>query len=260
MMEALKPSVVNDHVSSSPVSVRIRSTREEDIEQIASLLASAGSDNSNNGMFNWGASIAHMRRVASFQSLLLLRCQTIREGNKAFSKVTKDCQDVQVSDSDRLRLIWEHDGFRTKLQKAATMSAEPHLWKEHNFYVCPQDTCQLQHILLTAEDVSSGTVVGFCEVAMMSAPHGEDSRAPTIANLATSSQYRRRGIAGDLLASATRYVKQHWDLSHEIALYVSNDNDAAVSLYSKHGFERHGAMDDDKLYMTMQNRVPELRS
>lgn len=246
-----------------PIAVRIRATREEDIGPISDLLATTTTTSETEhrkGIFNFGVSmVTQMKRSTSFQSLLLHRFQAIEEGKKALSKVAQQCIDAQVSDADRLRLIWNHDAFRSKLQKAATMSNEPHMWKEHNFSLCPQGASQLQHIMLTAEDTLSGTIVGFCEVAMMSSPDHHDTSnplksamgIPTIANLATSPQYRRRGIASSLLASATRYVQRNWETSsNEVALYVSKDNDRAVSLYKKYGFqERQSSVDDDKLYM-----------
>lgn len=254
-MDVFKPVKAGDDVTVRvPVSVRIRSTREEDIGQISSLLASAAADSANDGPFNFGASIAKIKRSASFHSLLLHRYQTMREGYIALSKVNKLCLDKQVSDADRLRLIWDHDAFRSKIQKAATMSNEPHLWKEHNFSLCPQDPSQLQHIMLTAEDSLSGSVVGFCEVAMMSSPEDETSCKPTIANLATCLQYRRRGIASNLLTTVVRYVKQQWDSSDEIALYVSKDNENAISLYTKHGFVRENTFEGDSVYMTLNTR------
>ena len=250
-----------------PIAVRIRATREEDIGPVSDLLASTTTTTSGmehrNGIFNFGVSmVTHMKRSTSFHSLLLQRFQTIEEGKRALSKVSQKCVDAQVSDADRLRLIWNQDAFRNKLQKAAAMSNEPHLWKEHNFSLCPQGASQLQHIMLTAEDTLSGSIVGFCEVAMMSSPDHHDTSdttpvptigIPTIANLATSPQYRRRGIASSLLTSATRYVQQCWETSsNEIALYVSKDNERAVSLYTKYGFEeRSFGVDEDKLFMTM---------
>jgi ribosomal protein S18 acetylase RimI-like enzyme len=255
-MDVFKPAITDADVSVHvPVSVRIRSTRMEDIEQISSLLASAAADGTNDGQFNFAASIAKMKRSASFHSLLLHRYQTMREGYIALSKVNNLCLGKQVSEADRMRLIWDHDSFRSKVQKAATMSNEPHAWKEHNFSLCPQDPSQLQHIMLTAEDSLSGSVLGFCEVAMMSSPEDETSCKPTIANLATCLQYRRRGIASNLLSTVVRYVKQQWDSSDEIALYVSKDNENAISLYKKHGFVRQTSVEDANVYMILKTRI-----
>jgi ribosomal protein S18 acetylase RimI-like enzyme len=264
---ALTPSATEEQSpvnSQESISIRIRSTREDDIPQVATLLATAAVDDTR---YNWAASIECLRRVASFQSLLLLRYQTIREGSKAASKVMQEIEEdflhnhdddeELLSQTDRLRLIWEQDAFRSKVQRAARMSSEPHLWKEYNFAVSPQDPRHLQHIMLTAEDVSSGTVVGFCEVAMMSGPNNEERcAAPTIANLATSPHYRRRGIAAGLLESVSRYVKQYWEEADDLALYVAKDNARAVSLYKKQGFQSEGPAGDDKWYMTVKTHAP----
>jgi ribosomal protein S18 acetylase RimI-like enzyme len=266
---ALAPSAATEEQSSvndsQSLSIRIRSTREDDIPQVAMLLATAA-QSIDDKKYNWVASIECLRKVASFQTLLLLRYQTIREGSKAASKVTEEDEILQnddglLSQTDRLRLIWEQDAFRSKVQKSARMSSEPHLWKEYNFALCPEDPRHLQHIMLTAEDVFSGAVVGFCEVAMMSGPNSSNEHcAPTIANLATSAQYRRRGIAAGLLESVSRYVKQYWEEADDLALYVAKDNARAVSLYKKHGFKPDGSFGDDKWYMTVKTHAPVRRA
>lgn len=59
-----------------------------------------------------------------------------------------------------------------------------------------------------------------------------------ICNVAVSSDYRRRGVAGALLEHLIDYARGH-SLS-EITLEVRTSNDAARNLYEKFGFERLG--------------------
>jgi ribosomal protein S18 acetylase RimI-like enzyme len=98
--------------------------------------------------------------------------------------------------------------------------------------------------MITAVNDDTGEVVGFVEIAMLPVPPSIESSndstiipyAPTIANLVTCPEYRRRGIASTLLESAKRYVKQQWDRAPHIGLKVDDDNAPAINLYRKHGF------------------------
>lgn len=63
-----------------------------------------------------------------------------------------------------------------------------------------------------------------------------------ITNIAVLPEYRRRGIAGDLLYEMENCACK---LSlNEISLEVRASNSPAISLYSKHGFERVGQRKD----------------
>lgn len=245
-----QPSALGvDYSAKIASAVKIRSTHEDDIDEISAILAAEAFVPSGS---SWMGSINHLRRVASFQSLLSQRHQVMKEGHKALSRVLQDYEGV--SDADQLRLVWNHDAFRSRLRRAAAVSTEPHLWKEHNFALCPTDISHLQHLMVTAK-AEDGTIVGFCEVAMLEAPDGS-SYSPTIANLVINEDYRRQGIGQSLLESVTRYVQQNWN-AEELALYVAKDNEGAVSLYQKAGFQWQRD-DEDKWYMTKQlSRVSE---
>jgi ribosomal protein S18 acetylase RimI-like enzyme len=237
------------HVESpTPLSLLVRSTKEDDLNDIASLLASA-TVNIDESRRNWKISMNVNRNKAAFYTLLSHRFQAVQEGKKAAAKLVSE--DALLSETDRIRLLWSHDSFRRKLEKAVNMAKEPHIWKQHNFRYCPNNPNSLRHAMITAEDSNTGDVVGFCEVSMM-ADCTFTAYAPTIANLATCSKYRRRGIASALLKSAKRYVHFQW--SHdEITLYVENENKGAIALYSKQGFRPKGfdsSEKDGKLYMT----------
>jgi ribosomal protein S18 acetylase RimI-like enzyme len=275
------------------IRIRIRSTREEDIDQVASLLSYAivdppTSKNSNsNGAaavaaaaaFHWKSSIDLLRTKVAVESLLRSRIQAMREGQRFLSAggiAASSSDDLTTTtwrttaSSDRLRLLWSNDAFRNKMEKAAKLSTEPHIWGEHNFALVPNDPCWLQHKMFTAQDARSGEIVAFCEVAMLSVPsdhdhgnihdnidHNDDEEeccssmngAPTIVNLVTSSQHRRRGIGSRLLKTAERFVLNQWSSSSssaaaaaaaadELALYVDKGNKEAISVYTNMGFEK----------------------
>ena len=59
-----------------------------------------------------------------------------------------------------------------------------------------------------------------------------------ICNVAVSSDYRRRGVAGALLEHLIDYA--HGNSLSEITLEVRTSNQAARNLYEKFGFERLG--------------------
>ncbi len=201
--------------------LRIRSTTENDLAEVASLLASASisADESQ-----WKQQIA-----------------------------ARDA----TPDVDRMKLLWSHHDFRRKVEKAATLAKEPHVLRSSDFCIPPDDPKALHHAMITAEDVTTGTIVGFCEIAMLAHPSSSQDEvefiasAPTIVNLASSTRHRRRGIASSLLKSAKELVQRQWS-SNEIALYVDSANKGAISLYSKHGFilKDCSKRDGGELYMT----------
>eukprot|EP00543_Licmophora_paradoxa_P012095 CAMPEP_0202465148 /NCGR_PEP_ID=MMETSP1360-20130828/64551_1 /ASSEMBLY_ACC=CAM_ASM_000848 /TAXON_ID=515479 /ORGANISM="Licmophora paradoxa, Strain CCMP2313" /LENGTH=314 /DNA_ID=CAMNT_0049088761 /DNA_START=1 /DNA_END=945 /DNA_ORIENTATION=+ len=241
-----------------PISLRIRSTREDDVGEISTLLATA-SIGADGPSLNWKQRIDMLRVKRFLQSLLEQRFHVLRIGREAATAIDQNTECV-ISDADRLRLVWEHANFAVQLEKASKMSSEPHVWKQHNFALCPPDAVHLQHIMMTAMDSTTGTIVGFCEVAMMTPPDSVEkdnnkvTRLPTIANLVTNTQYRRQGIATSLLKSATRFVRDRWE-SDEIGLYVYKDNQRAASLYQKLGFEAVCSAGDknDKLFMSLRS-------
>lgn len=244
----------SDNVAApSPLVLRIRLTREDDLPEISSLLASACIAEEES-QWNWKTSMEVLRNKVDMQNLLASRYGAIKEGKRAATRVPLD---DSITDSDKMRLLWSHDAFRRKLKKAATLAKEPHLWKQCDFSVAPQDPNTLRHAMITAEDVITGSIVGFCEIAMLALPSSSQDEltsvavAPTIANLASSSKHRRRGIASSLLKSAKEYVQRQWS-SDEIALYVDSANEGAISLYSKHGFipKSLSERDGGELYMS----------
>jgi ribosomal protein S18 acetylase RimI-like enzyme len=246
-----KDSVVQ--VPAKTAKVRIRSTREQDLDEISRLLANAIVDRdtlSPQPSGNWKTYMKFLNTKASMKSLLSNRYQVLREGNRALTMYNGRSEDE--FSMDRLELLWSHDDFRTKLEKAVMMSKEPHVWGKHNFAYSPSNVCHLQHLMMTAFDANSGKIIGFCEVAMMTRPHSHDDSTPTIANLVTSTAYRRMGVGSGLLKSALRFVHEYWREADEVALFVDRSNWGAASLYSKLGFCKAALCEeqDGMLYMT----------
>ena len=242
-----------------PIRVRIRSTQERDLQEIASLLAS-GTVRSNEApstatlAWNWKASIQVLTTADTLQSALRHRFQALQEGKMSLMNASGD-----ISRAECLRLLWNQDSFRRKVERAAAISTDPHVWKGYNFTTCLTNSNVLQHVMISAEDAVTGQVVGFLEVAMMESKMegnlSDDDHprgcVPTIANVVISPNYQRLGIASGLLTSALRYVKQTWS-DTEIALYVDKANTRARTLYRKCGFELISDTGDksDKLYMS----------
>jgi len=245
-------------ISRSPLEYRIRTTREDDIDEIASLLSATAENGSN-----WKAKIENLRRLQCFKENLKTRYKSLCEGKRAFKRVRKklrenynDDEISSIPDMDQLRYLWnENQVLRESIRKASFQSNEPHPWKEHNFATCPPEATYLQHAMITVEHARLGHIVGFCEVGMILPPSGSDANNvkvyPTIANLVTAKSYRRRGIGKTLLESVKKYVRIHWN-ADQIALYVKKSNDEAKSLYAKQGYEELCSIDDtDECYMTI---------
>jgi ribosomal protein S18 acetylase RimI-like enzyme len=231
------------------IRVRIRTARESDIVQVSNLLSNAlVSSSSEANVVNWRIKLEVLKSKAGVETLLRSRMLAIRAGQKLSHVLALP----DLSEFDRLRLLWSHDTLRNKIENAARLSSEPHIWKHHaNFALAPGDPDWLQHKMIAAEDAASGEIIGFCEVAMLSLPmmaEGDEGCsvecAPTIVNLVTSPKHRRRGIASSLVKTASRLVQQHWS-TDELNLYVDKDNTAALTMYSKLGFEKSASIERD---------------
>jgi ribosomal protein S18 acetylase RimI-like enzyme len=217
-----------------PISLRVRSTKEADLDGIIHILALAfidPYDQERNVMMNFRLKIEMLKAKAGYSTILHSRLQAVQTGIKMAAKWEQELQD-----SDNLRRMWSNDGFRNKVEKAARLSNEPHVWTRHNFAYAPERAHWLQHKMFTAEDKITGQVIGYCEVAMLSDPtgKGEKDALPTIANLAILPQYRRRGIASRLVRSASRFVLQKWNFD-TISLFVAKENGPALFMYSNLG-------------------------
>ncbi len=251
--------------------LRIRSTHMGDIPEIANMLTyalveeEAATNSNKNQQFPSPLNFRFRKIRSGVAPLLQSRMDAIQFG-KNMIKENGGILD-NLSQSDQLRLLWSNDAFRNRIEKAASYSNEPHIWKEHNFVCAPQSYDWLFHKMITAENALTGEIVGFCEIAMLSQP-GDSSESwtswneecsleenvpgsPTIVNLITSRDYRRRGVGSAVMNSAMNYLEKTSPTWNEMALYVEEDNDAAISVYERLGFRKtHRVESKKQWYMT----------
>jgi ribosomal protein S18 acetylase RimI-like enzyme len=181
---------------------------------------------------------------------------------------------AQESEENRLKALWAtYSEVPALIEKAAQQTGEDNVWQNHNFVLTPTDMNWFNHLQITAQDIATGNVVGFCEVAMLSNPSAfndacrittttvvltdnnnikseddDDKRrqekqfSPGITNLATSANYRRRGIGTRLLRHVERFVAMYWK-AERLGLFVEKDNDAAIALYTKLGYQSEATCD-----------------
>jgi len=239
--------------------LRIRSTHMGDIPEIASMLTHALLEEEGQTKQQYPSPLNfRFRKIRSgVAPLLQSRMEAIQFGDILRNQHASILQ--TLTQTDQLRLLWSNDGFRNQIETAASLSNEPHIWKEHNFMCAPQNFDWLFHKMMTAENTLNGEIVGFCEIAMLSQPeeivestekssssYWDDEcsleetlpGAPTIMNLVTSREYRRRGVGSAVMNSAMNYLQKSSPTWNEMALYVEADNDAAIRMYEGLGFRK----------------------
>ena len=252
--------------STAPATVIVRKTTKDDIAQISILLAMASAGNDALDSSNWNTKMQILRDQNTYNKLLSQRLDVLEAGKKAARKaqdalVDEECIFNKDGHTDhRNHFMWYDNAFRQKLERAvkAVDATERHAWHGYNFAIPPNPSL-LQHVMLTAVDANTDTVAGFCEVAMLPSPDdasGHSHCLPMIANLVTSPDYRRRGVASNLLKSARRYVRCCWGPCDDmpLGLYVERDNTAAKALYARQGFVEEGTCSHKttRLYMSLQ--------
>jgi ribosomal protein S18 acetylase RimI-like enzyme len=254
--------IQNEYIVVQPrLKLRIRSTAPEDISIVSTILAHALLEEKDTRHrqtqlpFNFKKHMEFLMTKTGMASMLHSRMDAMITGKKLWQSINDDSPtEDELNDIHKLRYLWSSEIFRTKLEKACKMSHEPHSWNDYNFACAPQDADKLFHKMMTAENVATGEIVGFCEVALLSQPADwrseedisyyisqqektdEMDAVPTIVNLVTPAEYRRRGIASSILRSASRYV-QLQGCSNELALYVEEKNLGAVRMYERLGFK-----------------------
>jgi ribosomal protein S18 acetylase RimI-like enzyme len=278
---------INSNQQLAELNLRIRSTVESDIKEIANILTHALIEEEQDKTVPQ----KNHRRVSPFNfkfkstvsgvtSLLQSRIDSIKIGKKFLTEgSTSSLESPPLTEADQLRMLWSNDKFRSNIENAASLSNEPHIWKDHNFMCAPQSFDWLFHKMITAENTLTGEIVGFCEIAMLSKPslddddctttttmdHGltiqdvEDEcsirdvdAVPTIINFITSPEYRRRGVGSSIVNSALKYVHTTWPGAETtMALYVEEDNTNAINMYKRLGFKTQRKVEStQQLYMT----------
>lgn len=85
-------------------------------------------------------------------------------------------------------------------------------------------------VFLVAED-GGGTAIGYAGMQVV----GDEG---FFANVATSPDHRRQGVADALIKALAAYGKAH--ALYRLTLEVRVSNAAAIALYEKHGFQKDG--------------------
>ena len=265
--------------------LRIRPTDAGDINKIANMLTHAlleedssehGNTKRNEQQFLSPYNFKFRNTRSGVAPLIESRMNAITIGRDIMNNNLSNGVLDDLTEADKLRFLWSNDKFRNSVEKAASLSNEPHIWKEHNFVCAPQSFNWLFHKMITAENTLDGEIIGFCEIAMLSKPSDEDPSdvstrtllnhldeecnlvenvpgVPTIVNLVTSAEYRRRGVGSSVINSAIKFLQKSSPAWNEIALYVEENNDAAIKMYERLGFQKIRRVESKKQwYMVRQ--------
>ncbi|KAL7472543.1 hypothetical protein ACHAXS_012913 [Conticribra weissflogii] len=256
---------------------RIRRTRSADLDVVSSMLAmeSASPRRNEDGTiaWNWNDGVKRLRAKSLLEMQLRHRLLAVEEGRKIISNIYDDVsiqgsygeeECLLLSDEDTCSILWSNDKFRSKVKSAVVNSQEVSVWHNHNFDLTPHDSAFLHHAMMSVVEASNGDVVGFCEVAWLPTRSQDEGfsngglvaenvslprYAPAIFNLVTSQSHRRMGIATRVIKFASKFVTTKWCSSAPLGLYVRSDNQSAMRLYARNGFEVVGKNHDGLLYM-----------
>lgn len=193
---------------------RIRRTQASDLDAISTMLAMESMPPSQE-TWNWNDGMKHLRIKSQLGKQLAHRLAVLEEGRKVIENkqkmVNDDDHDDDVcsilSEDDTLcHALWTNDNFRSKLKTAVSNSQEENAWTSHNFNLAPTYE-MLNHVMMSVEEVSSGDVIGFCEVAWLPSP-----------TIITSSCH----VDNENIASFLQSTNINYDEGQRI--HVSNDS------------------------------------
>eukprot|EP00535_Pseudo-nitzschia_heimii_P006847 CAMPEP_0197188232 /NCGR_PEP_ID=MMETSP1423-20130617/17486_1 /TAXON_ID=476441 /ORGANISM="Pseudo-nitzschia heimii, Strain UNC1101" /LENGTH=326 /DNA_ID=CAMNT_0042640019 /DNA_START=269 /DNA_END=1246 /DNA_ORIENTATION=+ len=266
--------------------LRIRPTGEGDIKKITNMLTNAlleedalehGVTKSDGQNFLSPYNFKFRKTRSGVAPLIESRMNTIMIGREIMKDNLSKGVLNSLTEAEQLRFLWSQDKFRNSVENAASLSNEPHIWKEHNFVCAPQGFNWLFHKMITAENTVDGEIIGFCEIAILTKPHKESSEVstrtlltdfdeecplvenlpgvPTIVNLVTSPKYRRRGVGSSIMNSAIKFLQKSSFPRSEIALYVEEDNDAAIRLYERLGFQKIQRVESKKQWYMVRQEI-----
>ena len=168
---------------------RIRRTRAADLDAISTMLAMEAVPSRDT--WNWNHDMERLRAKSTFRQQLGHRLAAIEEGRETAN--TLNCDILLESEMDTCHLLWANDNFRSKIKTAVAHSQEENAWLFHNFDHSPSSEL-LNHVMMSVEEISTGGVVGFCEVAWLPYPSSFPSildngdMAPMITNRNDAAQ------------------------------------------------------------------------
>ena len=262
--------------------ISVRSTKPNDLPTIVDLLAfeTSGPNGSSPKTFNWKTKMQRLKNIQSLKTQLSNRLSVVNAARELMhpqsplvKKYADDTNvDIDVSAHARAhQILWSDDSFRNKCEKAIKTTLEYNtystLWNNYNFALTPDERL-MQHYMITAIDDTfvgyddddgdgDGDVVGFCEVGILSNPDVEGELMYCIGNLVVSPNHRQRGIGSKLIKNALRTMRMHGKAQllglENVGLYVDGQNENAIGLYEKIGFQVTGKCNhvDDRLFMQM---------
>ena len=155
---------------------RIRRARVADLDAISTMLAIESVPSKQTR--NWNDGMKRLRIKSVLTRQLYHRLAALDAGRDTASRLKEqytlppDDGDYLCSlsdDYDACHQLWKNGNFRSKVQTAVAHSQENNAWEVHNFDLAPSIDL-LNHVMMSVVDLSSGEVVGFCEVALLPCP------------------------------------------------------------------------------------------
>ena len=110
---------------------------------------------------NWNDNMKRLRSKSLLQMQLTHRLAAVEEGRKTTKQHMKE---YSIDLYDMCSLLWANDNFRSKVKNAVSNSQETNAWTTHDFDLTPSSE-MLNHVMMSVEDLSTGDIAGFCEVA-----------------------------------------------------------------------------------------------
>ena len=155
---------------------RIRRARVADLDAISTMLAMESVPSKHT--HNWNDGMKRLRAKSELTRQLYHRLAALEAGRDTASRLKEqytlppDDGDYLCSlsdDYDACHQLWRNGNFRSKVETAVAHSQENNAWGVHNFDLAPSIDL-LNHVMMSVVDLSSGEVVGFCEVALLPCP------------------------------------------------------------------------------------------
>lgn len=218
---------------------RIRRTRAADLDAISTMLAMEAVPSRDT--WNWNHDMERLRAKSTFRQQLGHRLAAIEEGRETAN--TLNCDILLESEMDTCHLLWANDNLRSKIRTAVTHSQEENAWSFHNFDHYPSSEL-FNHVMISVEEISTGGVVGFCEVAWLPYPSsipsivGDCDMAPMITNSNDAAQ--RIHVSGDSLKIQPIFSSIHCEVMPMEQLNPSACAPAIVNLVTSPSHRRKG--------------------